>query len=177
MRQQESTTVSREAARSARLNPGLMYPEPSLSERRARAARVLFATLQTTVDIMREDACAVSDACATADIATIRSGIHSAREHVAARTIDYHRVTSGDRAGATSALKANMEHQWYVGREAQFHQALSNVLNKCDELLQANDGVHALRFHARTIHGLLKEAERRAIHVLMCVSGFARNQA
>ena len=177
MRQQESTIVSKGAARSARLNPGLMYPEPSLSERRARAARVLFATLQTTVDIMRQDARSVNEACATADIAAMRSTIYSAREHVAARTIDYHRVTSGDRAGATSALKENMEHQWYVEREAQFHQALSNLLNKCDEVLQANDGIHALRFHTKTIYGCLKEAEKRAIHVLMCVSGFSRNHA
>ncbi|SAK92165.1 hypothetical protein AWB80_06649 [Caballeronia pedi] len=172
MRFHEETAAASHAS-STRLH--LAHSAPWALTARGAAMRILFATLQQTVDAIRrhEDQMRHPPG-ASAD--QIRLALGELRAVVDARMAAYHEITSGDRARETAAVGEELAQRGYVQCEEKLYDAADDLIVKIDMALAESDR-NAQRFHVKAIQTAMPEMTRRAIHLMMRVRNFGPESA
>ncbi|BBU31615.1 hypothetical protein BTHE68_53490 [Burkholderia sp. THE68] len=153
----------------------LAHSAPWALTARGAAMRVLFATLQQTVDVIREREDQMRHPSgASAD--QIGNALGELRTIVDARMAAYHEITSGHRARETAAVEAELAQRGYVQCAEKLYDAADDLIGKIDAAL-AESGRNAQRFYLKAIQTAMSEMTRRAIHLLMRVRNFGPESA
>ncbi|SAL72322.1 hypothetical protein AWB71_04492 [Caballeronia peredens] len=159
----------------SRQRPFRAHSTPTALAARSAATRVLFDTLQRTVDAVRDykvQICYLRGASS----ADIKLTMGELRRHVGAHVTAYHAITAGERARETAAVEAERLRQAYVEGEKQLYQTVSDLLEKIDIALVEENAVR-LRSCLKAIETSLMHVMGRAIQLRRRVRNFRPGSA